>query len=157
MSTSPIPATPSPGTPASLRPDPEGVERIFFDGDCGVCHWSVRFVAQRDPHGNTFRFAPLGGEVFQSRLTEVQQSELPDSLVVQTASGRLLVRSDGVVHILRRLGGKWRWLGHLIALMPRPLRDFGYARFAANRHRVAAKPDSACPLPSPELRSRLDP
>lgn len=117
----------------------------------------MRFVAQRDPHGTTFRFAPLGGEVFQDQLTEAQQGGLPDSLVVQTASGRLLMQSDGVVYILRRLGGGWKWLGHLMALVPRSLRDFGYARFAANRHRVASKPDSACPLPSPELRSRLDP
>ena len=154
MSTSPSPAAPN---PAATPIAPETVERIFFDGDCGVCHWSVRFVAQRDPEGKTFRFAPLGGEVFQNQLKEAQQDQLPDSLVVQTASGRLLVQSDGVVHILRRLGGRWKWLGHLIALVPRRLRDFGYARFAANRHRVAAKPESACPLPSPELRSRLDP
>lgn len=133
------------------------VERIYYDGDCGVCHWAVRFVGRHDATGTTFRFAPLGGQVFDERLTLRQRRSLPDSLVVQRANGDLLLQSDGVIHILRRLGGRWRLLGHLLALVPRPLRNFGYARFAAVRDRLATKPEGSCPMPSPELRSRLDP
>lgn len=132
-------------------------ERIFYDGDCGVCHWSVRFVGEHDPRGEAFRFAPLGGEVFQERLTIREQRSLPDSLVVQSASGELFVQSDAVVYILRRLGGRWRVLSYLLVLVPRFVRNAAYARFAAVRHRLVAKPESTCPMPSAELRRRLDP
>lgn len=135
----------------------DSIERIFYDGDCGVCHWAVRFVAKRDPQGTKFRFAPLGGQVFAAQVSEAQQRQLPDSMVVHTADGEVLAQSVAVVHILRRLGGWWRFLGHLLSWVPRILRDTGYGWFAAIRHRLVAKPQDACPLPSPELRRRLDP
>ena len=132
-------------------------ERIFYDGECGVCHWSVGFVARHDRSGEAFRFAPLGGEVFRRTVPPEAGRELPDSLVVQTATGALLLRSDGAIHILRRLGLGGRILGLLLALVPRPIRDYFYDRFAERRHRLATKPDGACPLVPPELRQRFDP
>ena len=132
-------------------------ERIFYDGDCGVCHWSVAFVARRDRAGEIFRFAPLGGEVFRDRVTREVAEGLPDSLVVQTDTGDLLLRSDGLVHILRRLGLVWKSVGFFLALVPRPIRDYFYDRFAERRHRLAKRPDGTCPIMPPELRGRFDP
>ncbi len=132
-------------------------EHIFYDGDCGVCHWAVAFVARHDRTGNAFRFAPLGGETFSSSIPPAAGAGLPDSLVVRTGDGSLKLRSDGVVHILRRLGPCWRLLGALLAVVPRPLRDYLYDRFAERRHRLAKRPDGACPILPPELRRRFDP
>ena len=132
-------------------------ERIFYDGHCGVCHWAVRFVAQHDPDGKAFRFAPLEGEAFARLLPETERRQLPDSIVVQTKEGRLLLRSQGVVYILRRLGGLWSFLGGLLAWVPRPVRDFAYDTFARIRHRLAAPPSDICPLMPPEMGRRFDP
>ncbi len=132
-------------------------ERIFYDGDCGVCHGSVAFVARHDRTGEAFRFAPLGGEVFRDRVAPEVGGRLPDSLVVQTDAGKLLLRSDGVAHILRRLGLAWRLLGFALVLVPRPIRDFLYDRFAERRHHLAKRPDGTCPLMPPGLRGRFDP
>jgi predicted DCC family thiol-disulfide oxidoreductase YuxK len=139
---------------APLRGD---AERIFYDGDCGVCHWSVGFVARHDRTGEAFRFAPLGGEAFRDIVAPEVGDTLPDSIAVQTRAGELLLRSDGVVHILRRIGGFWRFLGRLLALVPKAIRDFFYDRFAERRHLLAGKPDGVCPLMPPELRLRFDP
>ena len=133
------------------------IERIFYDGQCGVCHWAVGFVARRDGAGAAFRFAPLRGETFDAEVPEARRDAIPDSLVVLTRDGELLLRSQGLVHVLRRLGGPWPWLGTLLALVPRALRDFGYDRFAAVRHRLARRPEGACPLVPPELGRRFDP
>ena len=78
-------------------------------------------------------------------------------MVVRARDGSLLLRSDGVVHILSRLGPVWRLLGVLLALVPRTIRDFFYDRFAERRHLVAKKPAGTCPLMPPELRERFDP
>ncbi len=132
-------------------------DRIFYDGDCGVCHASVRFVARRDPAGRAFRFAPLGGEVFSRTVPAEVSRSLPDTLVVQTADGEVLIRSRGVIHILRRLGPGWRFLGLLLGAVPRPIRDFGYDLFARGRRRLAARPQGVCPVLPPELAARFDP
>ncbi|MEE8525202.1 MAG: DCC1-like thiol-disulfide oxidoreductase family protein [Thermoanaerobaculia bacterium] len=132
-------------------------DRIFYDGGCGICHGSVAFVARHDPTGDAFRFAPLHGEVFAEIVGEEIGRALPDTMVVQTAAGDLLLRSEGVVYILRRLGPFWKLLGRLLALVPRPIRDFFYDRFAAGRRFLASKPAGACPLLPPELRQRFDP
>lgn len=133
-----------------------GIERIFYDGGCGVCHWVVALVARHDPDGRAFRFAPLGGEVFASTVPEAARRGLPDTMAVQTADGELLLRSAAVIHILRRLGPWWRLLGRLLAPVPRPIRDFLYDRFAAVRHKLVKRPEGACPLMPPELRARFD-
>ncbi len=132
-------------------------DRIFYDGECGVCHWSVGFVARHDPEGHAFRFAPLHGEVFNETVDEQARHQLPDTMLVQTTEGELLLRSQGVLYILSRLGPFWRFCGRLLSIVPWPIRDYFYDRFAANRQRLASKPEGACPLLPPELRQRFDP
>lgn len=132
-------------------------ERIFYDGDCGVCHWSVGFVARRDRTGRAFRFAPLGGETFVDAVAPERRLSLPDSMIVQARDGSLLMRSSGLVHILGRLGWGWRVLGALLWVVPRPLRDLAYDAFAALRYRLARPPEGVCPLMPAELGRRFDP
>jgi predicted DCC family thiol-disulfide oxidoreductase YuxK len=130
---------------------------VFYDGDCGFCHRSVRFLLARDPGGEAFRFAPLQGETFRANVPETERRSLPESLVVHAADGRLLARSEAVVHLLRRLGGAWALLARLLALVPRRLRDLAYDGFAAIRHRLFRQPDGSCPVLPPALRARFDP
>jgi len=131
-------------------------DHVFYDGDCGFCHGSVRFLAARDRAG-AFRFAPLLGPTFLYLVPEPMRAKLPDSLVVCTADGRLLVESDAALHCLRRLGGGYRALAALLAWLPRSLRDTGYAAFARSRKRWLARPADACPVPPGSLRARFDP
>jgi predicted DCC family thiol-disulfide oxidoreductase YuxK len=131
-------------------------DHVFYDGDCGFCHHSVRFLAARDREG-AFRFAPLGGPTFLRLVPEAARQNLPDTLVLHSADGRLLVQSEAALHCLRRLGGGLRWLAALGALVPRPLRDAAYVAFARVRHRLFARPAEACPVPPGALRARMDP
>jgi predicted DCC family thiol-disulfide oxidoreductase YuxK len=131
-------------------------ELLFYDGGCGLCHRAVRFVIRADPDGDAFVFAPLGGETFE-RLLPAPRPALPDSLIVRTHAGALLVRSAAVVHVLRRLGSPWTAVAAVVALVPRVLRDAGYDAVARLRRRLFARPAEACPrLPAP-LRARLRP
>lgn len=133
------------------------VERLFYDGHCGLCHRSVLFVLRHDPAGRAFRFAPLGGPTFLATLTGDQIQGLPDSIVVHTADGRLLVRSRAAAHVLTRLGGGWKLLGGLVRWVPRPLADAVYNGVARIRHRLFDRPVDTCPLVPHELRPRFDP
>jgi len=133
------------------------VETLFYDGSCGLCHRTVRFVLSEDRAGASFRFAPLQGETFTAKLTAEQRATLPDSLVVLTAEGTILTRSEAVLHLMKRLGGAWRVLATVGSAVPRGLRDVVYDGVARIRHRLFAKPSDACPIVPRELRLHFDP
>ena len=117
-------------------------DTLLYDGSCGLCHRSVRFVLAEDRSGNAFRFEPL-----------------PDgekaSVIVQAADGRTLVRSEAVIHILQRLGGLWRVLGIAFGIVPRIVRNAMYDGVARVRYRIFGRTKDACPIVPPDLRSRF--
>jgi predicted DCC family thiol-disulfide oxidoreductase YuxK len=131
------------------------VDTVFFDGHCGLCHRTVRFLLAKDRDGERFRFAPLDSKAFRSSFSERERSEFPESLIVHTGAGEVLTRSTASLYLLRRLGGPWRLLSGLLALVPLGLRDAVYDRVARMRHRLFAVPAEACPLIPPEWRSRF--
>lgn len=128
---------------------------MYYDGDCGLCHRSVRFFLAEDPQGLILHYTPLHSAAFDADLTEAERESLPDSLVVRKASGELLVRSDAVLHALNLLGGYWRVAAALGSLLPRALRDPLYNAIARNRLRLFGKPEGACPLVPPRLSHRF--
>ena len=128
---------------------------LFYDGYCGLCHRTVLFILARDD-GSRFRFAPLQGETFALRVPPSQRAGLPDSIVLLHGE-QLLLRSDAVLHILRRLGRGWYLLAALGSICPRPFQNWLYDGVAKIRHRLFKKPEEACPLLPPELRSRFLP
>ncbi|MCC7015352.1 MAG: DUF393 domain-containing protein [Planctomycetes bacterium] len=132
-------------------------ERVYYDGACGLCHGVVRLVLAEDRSGVRFRCAPLQGETFARALDARARQALPDSVVVVSAAGEVLTRSNAIVHLLAGLGGLWRLLGLALHALPRPLRDFGYDSVARVRKRVFAAPAELCPLLPPDLAARFDP
>lgn len=132
-------------------------EIIFYDGHCGLCDRAVKFVLKHDRSGRAFRFAPLQGTTFASRLSAERRASLPDTIVVLTEDGATLTRSDAFVHIFRRLGGGWRALANALAMIPRPLRDVIYNFIARIRYRIFGRRDELCPIMPPELSARFDP
>ena len=143
-----------------LRPDDDlrnQRDRVFYDGSCGVCHITVRFLLRRDRDGSRFRFAPLQGETFERCVPSEAREGLPDSLVILTPDGDVLSRADGILHLFRRLSWCWSWIGHIGRIVPRSIRNFFYDRFTAIRHRLVAAPEGACPLLPADLLARFDP
>jgi predicted DCC family thiol-disulfide oxidoreductase YuxK len=138
----------------SLQPQSE---MLFYDGHCALCHHSVKFVLKHDRSGKLFRFAPLQGPTFEARVPAEKRAGLPDSVVVLTSDGTLLVRSNAFLHVLRRLGGGWRTLAAMIGVIPRALRDAAYDFIARVRYRVFGTREDSCPVMAPDLRTRFDP
>jgi predicted DCC family thiol-disulfide oxidoreductase YuxK len=126
-------------------------ETVFYDGTCGFCHRVVRF-ALAEGGDDRFRFAPLQGAHFQAAVSEAARRTLPDSFVILTDDGRLLLKSDAAVHLLVRLGGLWLIIAWLIAAVPRRIRDAGYDFVGSVRQRLFPRPDSLCPIVPPALR-----
>jgi predicted DCC family thiol-disulfide oxidoreductase YuxK len=129
-------------------------EWIFYDGTCGLCHRVVRFVLAEERAGR-FMFSPLQGRTFRRTVQEEARNGLPDSFVVIDQSGRILLRSDAAIHVGTRLGGIWRALGAVLAVVPKRVRDRGYRLLAAIRYRLFAKPVGYCPILPSQFRVRF--
>jgi predicted DCC family thiol-disulfide oxidoreductase YuxK len=137
-------------------PQPKApTETLGYDGHCGLCHAAVRFLLAEDRSASAFRFAPLDSAAFRSALPEAVRAKLPDSFVVLTADGKVLIRSAAVRYVLRRLGRLWRLLGVAAAVVPARLLDLAYDTVARIRGRLFARPAEACPLLPLRLRDRF--
>lgn len=131
---------------------------LLYDGLCGFCDRTVRFVLSHDRIG-TMRFAPLQGTTAAAVLERHPGLQGVDSLVLvrgrppdcETAS----VRSEAILGITVYLGGVWR-LAAIARIVPRPLRDWAYARFARMRYRLFGRYDR-CPIPPAKVRDRFLP
>ena len=142
--------------PAWLSPSPAaGKDTVFYDGHCGLCHRFVRFAVAEDGTGDCFEFAPLQGAYVRTRLTLPERAGLPDSVVVRTAQGELLVRSAAMRRVLRRLGGVWRGVAAVARLLPSAFLDWFYDGVARLRRWMFDRPDEICPLLPPQLRERF--
>jgi len=127
---------------------------VFYDGACGLCHRVVRFILAED-RAAVFRMAPLQSRMFERTVAVGARESLPDSIVVRAADGRLFVRARGSIEIGAALGGIWRVAAMLAACVPARLADAAYDKIAAARHRLFARPATACPLVPPSLRDRF--
>jgi predicted DCC family thiol-disulfide oxidoreductase YuxK len=134
----------------------KGPDRIFYDGTCGFCHGWVRFLLAEDGE-ESLRFSPLQGKTFLEAIPERERSALPDSIVLVTPSGDVLVRSAAALRLLARIGGLWRVLGAPLRLVPGPVRDLVYDAVARVRKKIARPPAEACPVVPEHLRRRFDP
>jgi predicted DCC family thiol-disulfide oxidoreductase YuxK len=130
---------------------------VFFDGDCGLCSVSVRFLIKCDSHQHLY-FAPLQGVTAQAILPQ-QYCESLRTMVYQRVSvdgqPTLLIRSEAVLQALIDTGSAWRHLAKIARLLPLSLRDWGYDRIADNR-KIFFKA-AACKLPSRAEHARILP
>jgi predicted DCC family thiol-disulfide oxidoreductase YuxK len=128
---------------------------LIYDGVCVLCNGVVRFVIRHDA-GAVFRFAPLGGSVAKELLADVTDTREGIVLVTDTLGPRQQIyhRSDAVSRVLDLLGGRFRYLGRVLAAIPRPLREFGYGAVARLRYRLFGR-YAICPIPEPGVRSRM--
>ncbi|MCA9503230.1 MAG: DUF393 domain-containing protein [Myxococcales bacterium] len=135
---------------------------LYYDGDCGFCHRSVRVVLSEEtgtPEPLRLRFAPLQSAHFTRHVAsrpDVDVDALPDSIVLRLEDGRLLTRSAAALEIAARLGGAWRVLARLLGALPSAWLDAAYDAIARVRKRIFAAPKDACPILPPDLRTRFD-
>jgi predicted DCC family thiol-disulfide oxidoreductase YuxK len=125
---------------------------ILFDGDCRFCSAWVAFVIRHDPRG-AFRFAPRTSDAARRLLASFGVASDTLGSIALIAGTSLATRSDAVLQIFSRLGFPWRLVSWLVVI-PRPLRDVGYALVARNRHRLRGRRDR-CRIPGSEEGDRF--
>ncbi len=129
---------------------------LLYDGVCGVCNAAVRTVLRFDRAG-TLRFAALDSDYARAVFARHPAMEGVDSVVFVDEPGRpgerVAVRSAAALRVVDYLGGPWKLFG-MARIIPAPVRDWLYDKFAGIRYRVFGKYDT-CPLPPPQVRARF--
>jgi len=136
---------------------PTDARVVLYDGVCGFCNGSVRWLIARDPEAR-LRFAPLQGETaaaLRARRPEIP-TEIETMVFVDVAPGgeRVFVRSAAIFRMLAELRAPWRWIAPLRWLAPAALWDVAYRAFARRRYQWFGRLE-ACPIPTPEVRERF--
>jgi predicted DCC family thiol-disulfide oxidoreductase YuxK len=124
---------------------------LFYDGACGLCARSVQWCLDHDRRGR-LRFAPLQGATYAALAVDEKPMEL-DTVVLFDA-GRLHVRGDAALRILRHVGGGWAVLGAIGRIVPAFVRD-GLYRFVARRRHRWFDANDRCRLPTRDEDARF--
>lgn len=137
----------------------DGSALLLYDGTCGFCAESVQFVLRHDRRRRTLRFSSLQGPTASEIRSRHPELDVVDSVIwFEPADAahaeQVLTKSSAVLRVLRYLGGVWRPLGVLAAIVPRALRDAVYDLIARHRHRLV-RGGPACVIPTPEERGRF--
>ena len=125
---------------------------VLYDGTCGLCHRSVRWLLNHE-RDHAMRFAPLQGPI--ASALRAKHPNIPDvvSTVVLVEDGRAHLRSKAFLHAAKHLRAPWRWL-HAFRWFPGFILDLGYRLVASVRYRVWGRAD-VCDLPAPDERARF--
>lgn len=132
---------------------------LFYDGSCGLCHRSVRFLLAEDTLDDWpwhFTYSPIGSNYFKATLTAGERLGLPDtdSIVLKSEDG-LLVGADALIRILKMLGGLWLPLALALSVFPATWRNAAYRFVATRRYRWFGRTETACPNVPDHLRTRF--
>ena len=103
--------------------------------------------------------SPLGKQFLVRHNTQHEgPSEAPEGIVLITGAltpaEHLSRRTEAFSDILILLGGRWRALGGLLRLIPRPLRESGYSIIARYRYNIFGRYET-CPLPTVAQRTQF--
>ncbi|MBE0664026.1 MAG: DUF393 domain-containing protein [Bacteroidales bacterium] len=113
---------------------------VVYDGECGLCALSVKFIRRHDKH-NVFSYIPQQS-VEALRLTGTKHSPVSQhGSVIYINRDRYYYRSDAAIRILMKLGGFYK-LSAIFLAVPKRFRDYFYDWVARNRHRWFKSGDS---------------
>ena len=126
---------------------------VLYDGECGLCDRTVRFMLARD--GGRLSYAQLQGET-AARL-RAQHPEIPEALesVALVEGARVHLRSKALLVAARYLDRPWCWAYALRGLPAAPL-DVVYRTTARLRYRIWGRVDR-CRLVTNDERAKLLP
>ncbi|KAG6558585.1 hypothetical protein RHABOEDO_000087 [Candidatus Rhabdochlamydia oedothoracis] len=129
----------------------EEFPRVFYDGNCGLCHFFVRFTLLRMQ--TPFVFSPIEGKTFCHLVQTKNIKTTPDSIMVyEKKQDRIYFKTEAILYILHSLGKGWKCLAYLIRCIPLCITNAFYDFIAKIRGKIFKKPKTACPVLPENLR-----
>ncbi|MEM9739754.1 MAG: DCC1-like thiol-disulfide oxidoreductase family protein [Pseudomonadota bacterium] len=124
-----------------------------YDGACVLCSGAVQYVIKHDKSDPPIRFVAITSQ--EGRRIAADAGVEPDDprTFIYVEDGKHRVSSDAAFALAKRAGGPARLLC-IFRFVPKPIRDWAYARIANNRYALFGKRDQ-CYLPTAETQHRF--
>jgi predicted DCC family thiol-disulfide oxidoreductase YuxK len=127
---------------------------LLFDGRCPLCDGAARFLLRRRAR-RPFRAIPFQSPRAAALLSSHAGVADPERSIVVIERGEVLLRSDALLRIARRLAFPWNLVA-VGTLLPRPLRDSLYDLVANRRYALFGRLDTCSPWYREEDDGGLD-
>lgn len=106
---------------------------IYYDGNCVYCYnYCIWLIQNGLP--KSYEFATLKGESGQHLFEQHPEALNKNSVILQRGQ-HLEFKSNAIASLIMTTT-KYKWLGLLIKVIPRQIRDLAYNLFANNRNRM---------------------
>jgi predicted DCC family thiol-disulfide oxidoreductase YuxK len=126
---------------------------MMFDGVCNLCNGALQFMLRVEKH-DKLQFCPLQSDAALA-LLEHLNAPLDLSTVVYVVDGQLYTHSTAISLLLRHHAKPvYGFLGWMLAVIPKPVRDYGYRIVARNRYKWFGHKET-CLMPTPALKARF--
>lgn len=124
---------------------------IFYDGDCGFCNQSVRFIINHEK-SSLYHFTAIQS-AFSKSFFDEKNLEYPKDLntLYLFQNEKLYTKSSAAIRICPNLKFPFNCLVTFI-IVPKFIRDFFYDIVAKNRKKLAK---NQCFLPTKEQQARF--
>lgn len=106
---------------------------IYYDGNCVYCYNYAIWLIQNGL-SSKYEFATIEGEIGKQFFEQHPEAKNRNSVILQDGE-HLLYKSDAIASLITSLT-TFKWLGILLKIVPKPLRDIGYLLFANNRDKM---------------------
>lgn len=131
--------------------DISGKTILFFDGNCGLCNRSVKFVLRKEKN-KALLFSALQSEFADNTLPPYNLKESLDSMVL-LENGKIYLQSSAALRVTKYLKGLWP-LMMVFIIVPPFIRNGVYNYIAKNRITWFGTADY-CEMMTPELKNRF--
>lgn len=129
----------------------ENSPKVFYDGNCGLCHFFLRFTVLRMQI--SFIFSPIEGKTFCNLVQTKHIETIPDSIMVyDEKQDKIYFKIEAILYILSSLGKGWKILSYLISCIPLCITNACYDFIAKIRNKIFKKPTVVCPILPKNLR-----
>jgi predicted DCC family thiol-disulfide oxidoreductase YuxK len=124
---------------------------LLFDGSCGLCNDSIKFVLKREKNSELY-FSPLQSEFGKKILKEFDLNDGTDSMVF-IQNGKPYIKSSAALRLTKFLKAGWPLMAGFL-IVPGFIRNAVYDLIARNRITWFGSADY-CEMMTPELRKRF--
>ena len=118
---------------------------IYYDGECGLCHFAVRFILRVDSKSK-FYFSPL------SNLDD--NLKFIDSIVLRRGN-QVFYEGQSIIMIFENIENNWSYLAKVLKLIPINVLDTAYRWVSRNRAKISKKKVSSCPIVPSSYQKRF--
>ncbi len=125
---------------------------LLFDGVCNLCNSLVKFIIKRDPQAR-FRFASLQSETAVRMIADSGLVAKDLDTVVYFSGDKLYLKSAAVLHLLKDLGGYWKFF-YGFSIIPGFILDLLYDLVARTRYKFFGRTE-ICMVPTPDIKERF--